>query len=109
VRSSCSINVSFNHFFSNENICLVMGYIVDLTVILCGAFGSHGNVSASGALSVINKFANSSLKTSIHNDISSFIRTVPQFQYCDNDVVLAKIIDLVSRNCDPPLGNATYK
>ncbi|KAF8489076.1 hypothetical protein F5888DRAFT_1210533 [Russula emetica] len=94
---------------SNENICLVMGYIVDLTVILCGVFGSHGNVSPSGAQSVINNFANSSLKTSIHNDISSFIRTVPQFQYYDNDVVLAKIIDLISRNCDPPPGNATYK
>jgi hypothetical protein len=85
-----------------------MGYIVDLTVILCGVFGSHGNVSRSGAQSVINNFANSSLKTSIHNDISSFIRTVSQFQYYDNDVVMAKIIDLISRNCDPPPGNATY-
>jgi len=94
---------------SNENICLVMGYIVDLTVILCGVFGPHGSVSASGAQSVINNFANSSLKTSIHNDISSFIRTVPQFQYYDNDVVMAKIIDLISRNCDPPPSNATYK
>jgi hypothetical protein len=86
-----------------------MGYIVDLTVILCGVFGSHGNVSRSGAQSVINNFADSSLKTSIHNDISGFIRTVPQFQYYDNDVVMAKIIDLISRNCDPPPGNATYK
>jgi hypothetical protein len=86
-----------------------MGYIVDLTVILCGVFGSHGNVSPSGAQSVINIFADSSLKTSIHNDISGFIRTVPQFQYYDNDVVMAKIIDLISRNCDPLPGNATYK
>jgi hypothetical protein len=86
-----------------------MGYIVDLTVILCGVFGSHGNVSPSGAQSVINDFANSRFKTSIHNDLSSFIRTVPQFEYYDNDVVMAKIIDLISRNCDPPLGNATYK
>jgi hypothetical protein len=85
-----------------------MGYIVDLTVILCGVFGSR-NVSPDGAQSVINNFASSSLQTSIHNDISSFIRTVPQFQYYDNDVVLAKIIDLISRNCDPPPGNARYK
>lgn len=86
-----------------------MGYIIDLTVILCGIFGPHGNVSPSGAQSVINNFTNSSLKTRIHNDISSFIRTVPQFQYYDNDVVMAKIIDLISRNCDPPPSNATYK
>ena len=86
-----------------------MGYIVDLTVILCGVFGPHGNVSPSGVQSVINNFANSSLKTSIHSDISSFIRTVPQFQYYDNDVVMAKVIDLISRNCDPPPSNARYK
>ncbi|KAI0276094.1 hypothetical protein BGY98DRAFT_736470 [Russula aff. rugulosa BPL654] len=89
---------------SNENICLVMGYIVDLTIILCGVFG---NVSPSVAQSVIDNFANSTHKTSIHSDISSFIRTVPQFQYYDNDVVMAKIIDLISRNCDPPPGNGT--
>jgi hypothetical protein len=86
-----------------------MGYVVDLTVILCGVFGSHGNVSPSGAKSVINNFVGSSLKTSIHNDISSFIRTVPQFQYGDNDIVMAKIIDLISRNCNPPSDDATYK
>jgi len=86
-----------------------MGYIIDLTLILCGVFGSPGNLSRSGAQSVINNFDNSSLKTSIHDDISSFIRTVPKFEYYDNDVVMAKIIDLISRNCDPPSGNATYK
>jgi hypothetical protein len=85
-----------------------MGYIVDLTVILCDIFGSHGNVSRSGIQSVINNFGSSSLKMSIHHDISSFIRTVPQFQYHDNDVIMAKIIDLISRNCGPP-SNATYK
>jgi hypothetical protein len=101
--------MSFNRFVSNENICLVMGYIVDLTRVLCDVFESHGHVSRSGVQSVINNFASSSLKTSIHNDISSFIRTVPQFQYYDNDVVMAKVIDLISRNCGPPSGNATYK
>jgi len=86
-----------------------MGYIVDLTVILCDVFGSHRDVSRSEAQSVINKFGSSSLRTSIHNDISGFIRTVPQYHYGDNDVVMAKIIGLISRNCDPPPANATYK
>ncbi len=79
-----------------------MGYIVDLTLVLCHIFGSHGNMTPSGFRPVIDNFAGSSLKTSIHSDISSFIRTVPQFQYHDNDVIMAKIRDLILRNCDPP-------
>jgi hypothetical protein len=79
----------------------MMGYIVDLVLILYDVFGSHGDASRSRAQSVIKNFASFNLKTSIHNDISSFIRTVPQFQYYDNDVVMAKMIDLISRNCDP--------
>jgi hypothetical protein len=89
--------VGFNPFFSKEKICLVVGYIVDLTLILCRVFRSPGNVSPGEVQSVINNFAGSSLKTRIHNDISSFIRTVPQLQYHDNDVVMAKIGDLISR------------
>ena len=99
----------FNPFFSNDQICLVVGYIVDLTLALCSVFGSHGNVSPGVAQSVTDNLASSSLKTRIHNDISSFIRMVPQFQYYNNDVVMAKIIDLISRNCDPSPGNTMYK
>jgi hypothetical protein len=87
----------------------VVGYIVDLTLILCSIFSSPGNVSLGGVQSAINNFAGSSLRTSIHNDISSFIRTVPQFQYHDNDIIIAKIKDLTLRNCDPPRGNVHYK
>ena len=75
----------------------MVGYIVDLALILCRVFRSPGNVSPGEVQSVINNFAGSSLKTRIHNDISSFIRTVPQLQYHDNDVVMAKIGDLISR------------
>lgn len=86
-----------------------MAYIVDLILILCRVFGSHGNVSPGGVQSVVNGFADSSLKMRIHNDISSFVRMVPQFQYHDKDVVVEKIIDLVNRNCDPPSDDATYE
>ena len=74
-----------------------MGYIVDLTLILCRSFGSQGNASPSKVQSAISSFT--SLKTSIHNDISSFIQAVPQFDHYDSDIVMAKIIDLISRNC----------
>ncbi|KAI0276096.1 hypothetical protein BGY98DRAFT_736516 [Russula aff. rugulosa BPL654] len=94
-----------HHGNSKENICLVVGYIIDLLLILCRVFSSR-NVSPGEVQSAINNFAGSSLKTSIHKDISSFITTVPQFQYHDNDVIIAKITDLTLRNCDPPWSNA---
>lgn len=97
--------VGFNPLFSNENICLVVGYIVDLTLILCSVFKSPGNVSPSQVQTAMNGFG-SGLKTSVHAEISRFIRTVPKFNYYDNDVVLEKIIDLIKQNCDPPFGNA---
>ena len=61
--------VGFNSLFSNANICLVVGYIVDLTLILCGVFGSPGNVSSSKVQSAKNKFAGSGLKMNIHAEI----------------------------------------
>jgi hypothetical protein len=89
-----------NPFFRNEYICLVVAYIVDLTLILCDVFGSHGNVSPSGVQSVMNDFASSSPRTSIHAEICRFVKTVHQFEYQDNDPVLTKIIDLIRQNCD---------
>jgi hypothetical protein len=97
--------VGFNPFFSTEKICLVVGYIIDLTLILCGAFSSR-NVSPGEVQLVINNYTGSGLKTSIHSDISGFVTTVPQFQYHGNDVIIAKIRDFTLRNCDPPWGNA---
>jgi hypothetical protein len=91
---------SFNSLFSHENICLVVGYIVDLTLILCGVFISPGSVSPSQVQSVMNDFAISH-KASIHDEICRFIRAVPGFGYRDNDVVMEKIIDLIRQNCDP--------
>ena len=77
----------------------MVGYIVDLILILCSVLSSPGNVSPDEVPSVINDFVGSGLKTSIHNDISSFIRTVPQLQHYDNDVVMEKVVDLISKNC----------
>ena len=86
----------------------MVGYIVDLTLILCGVFGSHVSLSPSQVQSVINNFAVATHKASIHSEILSFVNGVPQFEYGDNDVVTAKIRDLISRNCDPPRLTPTY-
>jgi hypothetical protein len=97
--------LGLNPVFSNENIRLVVGYIVDLTLILCGVFESPGNVSPSDVQSAMNNFACSSPKTSIHAEICSFIGMLHRFEFQDNDVVMTKIIDLIRRNCDPPSAN----
>ncbi|KAI0270895.1 hypothetical protein BGY98DRAFT_230897 [Russula aff. rugulosa BPL654] len=94
-----------NERYENRNvyICLVVAYIVDLTIILCDFFDRHGNVSLSGAQSIMGDFASSSLKTTIHAEICHFLKTAPLFElgfeYQDSDIVLAKIIDLIRRNC----------
>ena len=83
----------------------MVGYIVDLTLILCRVFSSR-NVSPGEVQSAINDFAVSSLKASIHNDIRSFITVVQNFEFHDKDVIMAKIRDLTLSNCDPPWNNA---
>ena len=90
--------VGFNPLFSNENICLVVGYIVDLTLILCRVFRSSGNVSPNEVQLVMNNFADSSLKKSIHTQIYRFIESMTTFEHHDNDVVMEKIIDLIRQN-----------
>ena len=92
--------LDLNPFFRDEYICLVVAYIVDLTLILCDVFDRHGNVSPSGVQSIIGDFASSSPKTTIHAEICRFLKMAHQFLYQDNDVVLEKIIDLIRQNCD---------
>lgn len=92
--------VGLNPLISNDNICLVVGYIIDLTLILCGVFSSPGNVLINKVQSVKNKFASSSLKKNIHAEIRRFIETVPKFKYHENDIVVAKIADMIAQNCD---------
>jgi hypothetical protein len=77
-----------------------MAYIVDLTLILCDVFDCHGDLSPSGVQSIMNDFASSNHKTSIHAEIGRFLKMVHRFEYQDIDVNLAKIIDLIRQDCD---------
>jgi hypothetical protein len=81
----------------------VVGYIVDLTLILCSIFRLPGNVSRGEVQSVINNFAGSSLKTDIHEVINQLEKP---FEFRGNDIVMSKICDLISKNCDKPFSNA---
>jgi len=89
---------------SQENVRCVMGYIVDLTVILDDIFRTAaGNVTANDVRSAVDRHVNSGRRDRIHRDIQSFVTetfairfTVPQ-----RDLVLEKIIDLIRQYCVP--------
>jgi len=104
MRSIVSLSQFLWHV-SQENVRCVMGYIVDLTVILDDIFRiAAGNVSASDVQSATDRHVRSGRRDGIHRDISSFVTetfairfTVPQ-----RDLVLEKIIDLIRQYCVPP-------
>ncbi|KAH9014628.1 hypothetical protein EDB85DRAFT_860137 [Lactarius pseudohatsudake] len=93
---------------SQENVRCIMGYIVDLTVILDGIFRiTTGEISPNHAQQVFERHAKSRHRDAIHREIESFITeaftvrsSVPQ-----KDLVLEKTIDLIKQFCVPPSGN----
>ena len=96
------LNLSHN---SQENVRCVMGYIVNLTVILDGIFKTAaGNLTEDAVLKVMEAHVRSGRMDRIHRDIRSFVTetftiwfAVPQ-----KDLVFEKIIDLIKRYCAPP-------
>jgi hypothetical protein len=82
----------------------MMGYIVDLIVILDGIFRlAAGRVSVNKAQAAMDRHVSSGRRDMIHGDINSFVTetfaigfTVPQ-----RDLVLEKIIDLIRTYCVP--------
>ncbi|KAI9456366.1 hypothetical protein BJY52DRAFT_1224263 [Lactarius psammicola] len=96
---------------SQENVCCVMGYIVDLTAILGGIFRmAAGDMSPNHAQQVFERHARSQHGDAIHRDIRSFIteafpmrHSMPQTQ--KKDLVLEHVIDLIKQFCVPPSGD----
>ncbi|KAH9977506.1 hypothetical protein BJV74DRAFT_860762 [Russula compacta] len=93
---------------SPENVRCMMGYIVDLTVILDDIFRTAGGTaSVNEAQSAVNRHVRSGRRDRIHREIRSFVTeafairfTVPQ-----KDLILEKIIDLIRQYCSPPSAN----
>jgi hypothetical protein len=84
----------------------MMGYIVDLTVILHWLFVSARDVSANKVDEALVYHANSGLRKHIHQDIRHFVTTedlsnVSMHQYRGNDLFMEKIIDLIRQSCLP--------
>ena len=90
---------------SQENVRCVMGYIVNLTVILDDIFRTTGgNVTENAALKVMGTHVRSGRKDSIHRDIRSFVTETFSIRFAvpQKDLVLEKIIDLIRQYCAPP-------
>ncbi|KAH9172741.1 hypothetical protein EDB89DRAFT_2164433 [Lactarius sanguifluus] len=91
---------------SQENVCCVMGYIVNLTVILDGIFRiAAGDMSPNHAQQVFERHARSRHRDTIHNDIRSFIAEAfarkLSVQQSQKDLVLDGIVDLIKQFCVP--------
>jgi hypothetical protein len=96
--------LSFSHG-SLENIRCVMGYIVNLTVILDDIFRTAGgNVMEDAALKVMGTHIKSGRRDRIHRDIRSFVTFVirsPVRPASQKELVLEKVIDLIRRYWSP--------
>jgi hypothetical protein len=81
----------------------MVGYIVDLTIILlCLFVSTHDGVSACKVQEVMNRHVESGLQKRMHHDIRCFITDRGPFTYRGNDIVVEKMIDLIKKFCVPP-------
>jgi hypothetical protein len=87
----------------------MMGYIVDLTVIMDGIFRmTPANVLPKDAQQVLERHVRSGHRDAIHSDIRSFIAEVLAIRSLapQKDLVLERIIDLIKQFCVLPSGNS---
>ena len=87
---------------SQENVRCMMGYIVNLTVILDAIFeATAGNVTEIDTLKAMGTHVRSGRRDSIHRDIRSFVTETFSIRYAipGKDLVLEKIISLIRRYC----------
>jgi hypothetical protein len=82
-----------------------MGYIVDLTVILDVIFSTaSADVSQEDVLLVIDRHVTSGKMDKIHHHIREFVTQAfdMRFSVPQNDLILERIIDLISEFCVTP-------
>ncbi|KAH9061774.1 hypothetical protein EDB83DRAFT_2552150 [Lactarius deliciosus] len=89
---------------SQENVRCVMGYIIDLTVILDAIFNTTpGDISPEHVQLFIDRHVHSGHRNRIHRDIRSFVTeaSAVRFSVPHKDLILEKIIDLIQEFCVP--------
>ena len=89
---------------SSENVRCVVGYIVDLTVVMDGIFRvAAGDMSPERALLILDRHEKSGRRDVIHRDVRSFITEAFSLRSSvpGKDLVLERIIDLIKQHCVP--------
>ncbi|KAF8264468.1 hypothetical protein EI94DRAFT_1805751 [Lactarius quietus] len=90
---------------SQENVHCMMGYIVDLTVILDDIFRvAAGDVSPRYSQQVLERHIRSGHRDVIHRNIQSFVEEAfaSRFSVPQTDLILERIIALIKQYCVPP-------
>ena len=90
---------------SQGNVLCVMGYIVDLTVILDEIFKTAGGIVTDRVvMKVMNSHIRSNRRDSIHRDIRSFVTDTFAMRSAmpAKDLALEKVVDLIRQYCTPP-------
>jgi len=89
---------------NQENVRCMMGYIVDLTVILDDIFRiSAGNVSTGDVQTAMDRHIRFGCRNRIHRDIGNFVETFAiMSQPTRRDLIVEKIIDLIRQYCVSP-------
>jgi hypothetical protein len=98
-----NLSQSFS-YVSPESVRCVMGYIVDLTVILDDIFRiATVNVSVNDVQKAMDRHVRSGRRDRIHRDISNFVAETfeSRFTVTERDLVLEKVIDLIRQHCVP--------
>jgi len=91
-------------YSSEENVRCLMGYIVDLTVILDDIFRTNSDFLSVNALqSAIDRFK-FGRRNRIHLEIRSFVENSPKRSstMTQRDLVLEKIMELIRQYCVSP-------
>ena len=89
---------------STENVRCVVGYIVDLTVVMDGIFRvAAGDMPPKRLLLIVDRHEKSGRRDAIHRDVRSFIAEAFSIRSSvpGKDLVLERIIDLIKQHCVP--------
>ena len=91
-----------------------MGYIVDLTVILCDIFRSAaGDTKLKHLAESILEDFKTRRRSQIHEGIRRFVEAIYPMQTApdnarEEDMFLGKVGDLIMQNCSPPQVSVPY-
>ena len=82
----------------------MVGYIVDLTVIMDGIFRMTPGQTSKNAQLVLDHHVDSGHRDAIHRGIRSFITEAfaIRFSAPQEDLILERTIDLINQYCVPP-------